>query len=240
MLSRIETVEHFFPIFTFDAHASIYHAHFEIIRSSLQAQFNLPTIRCELKGVRQKIHHNLVHVVWVNVHIQLLHIMFKRIGDISVLRIGDKHIEDILHEIHQFHLTIVEQEFALLNFPHIHHLIDESQDSLRILLDESIVALPFLILIRADESLQRSQNQRHRRTNLMADVHEELDASLIQFALLTIAGHNVTNTHLTSHIPINQPTHSHKEQEIRQFCPYGSVPSRMHHSQEGTFVCHRS
>ena len=61
------------------------------------------------------------------------------------------------------------------------------------------------VFILAHHSFQWSQNQRHGRTNFMADIHEELNASLVQFTLLTVTCHDATESHLTHHIFIDKP-----------------------------------
>ena len=129
MLSRVEALENFLFILILDAHTCVYHLQLEVLTISCQANGDFSTIGCELKGIRQQVHHNLVHVVGIHIDRHLFHFMFKRVGDASVLCTCNKHIIDILQEFNQFHLMIVEQELTLLYLPHIHHLVDESQDS---------------------------------------------------------------------------------------------------------------
>ena len=56
--------------------------------------------------------------------------MHKLILDVATLRIGGKHIINIPQKLHQFHRMVIQQEFSLFNFPHIHHLINQTKNTI--------------------------------------------------------------------------------------------------------------
>ena len=240
MLGRVEALKHLLLLIIWNADTRVCHLHLKISALVLQQQGNLTTIRRELKGIRQQVHHNLIHIVRIDIHLQPIHIVYKLILNIAALCIGGKHIIDALQKLHQIHRMIVEQELALFNLSHIHHLIDQSKDTLRVLLHQLIVLLTLRILVTTNHLLQRSQNQGHRRTNLMTDVHEELHTRLIQFALLAVTCHDATQSDLTPYIFIEEPTQGKEQKEIGHLCPHRRIPCRMNRDNKLAFLTHGS
>ena len=94
----------------------------------------------EIEGIGKQIHYNFVQVFRININHQLLHISNELILNMMSVSIRHKHVKDTLQESHQLNLAIVQQELALLNLSDIHHLVNQPQNTLRILLHQVIVA----------------------------------------------------------------------------------------------------
>ena len=67
---------------------------------------------------------------------------------------------------------------ALVYLPQVHQLVDETEYSLRIPLDDHIDITPVRVIILFHQSEQRCEDQCHRCAYLMTDVHEEAQFGL--------------------------------------------------------------
>ena len=93
--------------------------------------------------------------------------------DVLVFRLLGKQLVDVADEAHQVGFAHVHLHLALVNLSEVHHLVDETQDALCIAADGLVDTTAVRVGVLFDERLQRCQDKRHRRADLMTDVHEE-------------------------------------------------------------------
>ena len=187
----------------------------------------------KLESVREQVHDHLVEILRVHACRQFLHLMHEAEPDATVVRGSLEQVIKVLNEPHQFHLAIFQAELAFLYLAHVHQLVDEAKDALRVLIDERIIALVHLVaFVHLHQFHERPDNQRHRRANLMADVHEELDAGFVEFFPLTVLLDETLGPEMFPHLP---PCHkaAQKQQQDVGTNGYGrEIPRRMQHNGE--------
>ena len=98
--------------------------------------------------------------------------------DVLVLRLLGKQLVDVADERHQVGLAHVHLHLSLVNLSQVHHLVDEAQDSFGIAANRIIDASAVRVVVLLDERLQRRYDERHRRSYLVTDVHEEAQLSV--------------------------------------------------------------
>ena len=84
----------------------------------------------------------------------------------------------IAHEGYHIRLSHAHHHLSLVNLTKVHHLVDKVQDTFRVLAHDVVDGLSAHILVLLDEREQWGENQRQRRSDLVADIHEEFQLRL--------------------------------------------------------------
>ena len=103
--------------------------------------------------------------------------------DLTGLRLMCEEGVDVVDEAHEVALAHTHLHLSLVNLTEVHHLVDQAEDALGIAADGLIDALALWVVLFLDEGEQRRENQRHRGSDIMTDIHEEA-----QFGLTHLLG----------------------------------------------------
>ena len=138
---------------------------------------------CELEGIRQDVDDDLVEVLAVDPDGQMLAVVL--ITKVDVLGVGLplKQGVDILDEGNQVGLLHSHLHHTLVDLPQVHHLVDQVEDALRVALDGLIDPSALRVVILFHQREQGRDDEGHRRTDLVANVHKET-----QFGLAHLLG----------------------------------------------------
>ena len=85
---------------------------------------------------------------------------------------------DVLHERHEVGLRHVHLHHSLVDLSQVHELVDEAEDALRVAANGLVDAAAVRIVVLLHEREQWCDDERHRRANLVTDVHEEAQLRL--------------------------------------------------------------
>ena len=199
----VEPLKHTLFVLILDAATRIHHFQLKVVLPGIKHQLDDASVRRELECVRKQVHHHLVHVRRIDKHVIAIHVVYKLILHVAALGIRLKHLKYILKEGHELHLAVFEEELSLFNLPHVHHLVHQTEYSVGVLLDQLIVMLAVGVRVSVDQLVERRHDEGHRCADLMADVHEELDARLIEFLLLAVVAQNPVCLHSTHDVGID-------------------------------------
>ena len=150
VIGGIESLEHFRFILILDAHARVCDNQRELRRIVLlviQFDGDGTVVWRELEGIGQEVHHNLIGIVGIDKDIQMIHIMYELIIDAATLGICRENIEDVLYKAYEFDMFVVQKELTLLYLAYIHHLVDEPEDTLGVLLNQFVFVLAVRVLV---------------------------------------------------------------------------------------------
>ena len=138
-----------------------------------QADVHLTARGGELKGIGEQVHDHLVEVVAVHPHRQRVAVVVE--GETYLLDVGllleELHL--VVDESYHVGFPHVHGHLSLVDFPEVHHLVDEVKDTLGIAAHERIGVLPLWVAVGLDEREQRGDDQGERRADVVADVDEE-------------------------------------------------------------------
>ena len=143
-----------------------------------QADVHLATGRRILERIGEDVHHHLVEVLAVYPYGQLVAVVL--IDQTDVLRLGlvSEEFVQVAHKRHEVGFAHVHGHQSLVNLPEVHHLVDEVEYSLSVSLDDFVDAVAGRVGVFLHERQQRRNDERHRRADLVADVHEEAQLGL--------------------------------------------------------------
>ena len=100
-----------------------------------QTDIDLPTCRRELKGVGEDIDDDLVELLAIHPNIEAIRIMLKAEADLLGGSLMLEEGVDIVDEGHEIGLRHAHQHLTLVDLTEVHHLIDQTQDTLSITAD---------------------------------------------------------------------------------------------------------
>ena len=189
----------------------------------------------EFEGVGEDVHHHLVEVSAVNPYGQRFGVVL--VGKADLLGVGlmleervyffDKRDEVGFLHVHLHH--------ALVDFPEVHHLVDEVENSLSIALDGFVDAASMRVVVLFHEREQRRDDERHGRTDFVADVHEELQLGFAHLfgvnMLLQLQAVLLFSACLLEVLPNGE----RQEQQIEDVGHVGAIPRGVNHKRELTF-----
>ena len=197
-----------------------------------EADAYLTTRRCVLEGIGEHIHHHLVEVGTIDPHWQGVCIVIK--AQLDALRLGLRLEEgiDILDEADQIGLAHAHLHLPFVDLPKVHHLIDETQDALRIATDGLIDTLALRIVLMLDEGEQRGKDERHRRADIVADVHEETETGFTHLLGMDMGLEAQTILLTVTTVEQILPDEEADDQRIEEIGPSRTIPRRMDHDGE--------
>ena len=202
-----------------------------------EADAYLTTRRCVLEGIGEHIHHHLVEVGTIDPHWQGVCIVIK--AQLDALRLGLRLEEgiDILDEGYQIGLAHAHLHLPLVDLPEVHHLIDETQDALRITTDGLIDTLALRIVLVLDEGEQRGEDERHRRADIVTDVHEETETGFTHLLGMNMGLEAQAVLLTVTTVEQILPDEEADDQRIEEIGPSRTVPRRMDHDGELAHGC---
>ena len=195
-----------------------------------------PARRRIFEGVGEHIHHHLIEVGTVDPHWQGICIVIERQLDSLCLGLRLEEGIDIFDEGNQVSLAHAHLHLSLVDLPEVHHLVDETQDALRIATDGLIDALALRIVLMLDEGKQWSEDECHRRTDIVTDIHKETETGFTH-----LLGMNMSleaQAVLLTMTTVEQilPDEKTNNQRIEEISPGGTVPWRVDHDGELAFT----
>ena len=72
-------------------------------------------------------------------------------------------------------------KLTLVNLAEVHHLVDEPEDTLGITTDSLVDTATMGVVVLFDKRQQRRDDERHRCTYLVGDIHKELELGVGHF-----------------------------------------------------------
>ena len=165
VLRLIEPFEYPFLVFILDSYPRIGYFDFQSFRRALQHfQRNIhpPAIRSKLKGIGQKVHHNLAHLVFVKGHIQPFHRRKESKVHMFFFRKHQKRATDITYIRHNVSFRKSKVQTRHLILTEIKQLVHQIQQTQCIAVNHTQFVLPFFICRLLHHTLQRRDNQRQR------------------------------------------------------------------------------
>ena len=141
---------------------------------------------------------------------------------------GFKQLIEIIDKPHHFHLMVFQTELPFFYLTRIHQLIDQPEDTLRVLIHERITALMRFILILLHQFHKRTEDKRHRRTYFMTDIHEKLNPGLIQFLFLAMLFKNPFGFEVLFDLQKYHIANEKEKHAIDHDSQWRQVPYRMH------------
>ena len=131
--------------------------------------------------IRQEVDQHLVEVGKVNPYRQVL--VFVNELELYLLCFGliFKHIAYVVDESDDVGLAHSHLHHALFDFPQVHHLVDEVQNTVCISLYGYVCSCSLRVAFILEQRHQRSHDKRHRGAYLMAYVYEEFYLRLVHF-----------------------------------------------------------
>ena len=188
--------------------------------------------RCELKGVRQQVHHHLIEVLAVDPYGQVVAVVDIAQFDILAACLYLEQRIDVLNERYKVVFAHAHHHLSLLDLPEVHHLVDQVEDTFRVALDGLVDAMPVGIGVFLDERHDRCEDQRHRSADLMTDIHEEAQLGLTHLLGVDMLLQAQVILFLTTSVGEVGIECQGKQQEIEQLGPEGEVPHGMDHHGE--------
>ena len=182
----IEAFENALELVGRDALTGITNANADILLVVSQRDIYLSASRGELEGIGEEVDDDLVEIVAVNPYGQLIGIMIEGELDILCLSLLQEEGVDITHEGYELGLTHVHLHLTFVYLTQVHHLVDESENTFGITADGLIDAAAMDVVILLDERHQGCNDQRHRRANLVRDIHEELQLGIGHFLSMDV------------------------------------------------------
>ena len=202
-----------------------------------EADAYLTTRRCVLEGIGEHIHHHLVEIGTVDPHRQGISIVIETQFD--ALRLGLRLEEgiDILDEGYQIGLAHAHLHLSLVDLPEVHHLIDETQDALRITTDGLIDTLALRIVLVLDKGEQRGEDERHRRADIVTDVHEETETGFTHLLGMNMSLEAQAVLLTVTTVEQILPDEEADDQRIEEIGPSRTVPRCVDHDGELAHGC---
>ena len=182
----IEAFEDALELVGRDALTGITNANADILLVVSQRDIYLSASRGELEGIGEEVDDDLVEIVAVNPYGQLIGIMVEGELDILCLSLLREEGVDVTHKGYEFSLTHVHLHLTFVYLTQVHHLVDESENTFGITADGLIDAAAMDVVILLDERHQGCNDQRHRRANLVRDIHEELQLGIGHFLSMDV------------------------------------------------------
>ena len=150
--------------------------------------------------------------------------MFK--GELDALghRLLAEEFVFIANEGNHIGLAHVHHHLSLVNLSQVHHLVNQVQDSFRVLTHHIVDALSVSVFIFLDQREQRGEDKGQWGTDFVADVHEEL-----QFRFAHLFGMDMLLQYkLIFHLALAmldiEQTESQECKQIAESCPDAGVP----------------
>ena len=143
-----------------------------------EADADLTAGRGVFEGVGEHVDNDLVEVRTVDPYGQFLAVVVVGERDLPHLRLVVEEGVDIIDESHEVALAHAHLHLTLVDLPEVHHLVDQAEDALGIAADGLIDTLALRVFLLLDEGEQRRDDERHRGTYLVTDVHEEAEFGL--------------------------------------------------------------
>ena len=113
--------------------------------------------------------------------------MLEREGDVLGGGLLLEELVLVADERDEVGLPHVHNHLSLVDFPQVHHLVDEVQDALRVLLDNLVDALPLWVFVGLDEREQWGDDEGQRGADVVADVDEETELGLAHLFRVDVA-----------------------------------------------------
>ena len=135
---------------------------------------------CELESVGEQVHHHLVEVGAVYPHRQCAVLMLEEQLYLLGLSLVFEKAVYIVEEPDEVGFLHAHLHHSLVDFPEVHHLVDESEYTLCVAAHSLVDTLPLGVFVFFDERVERCENKCHRCADLMADVHEGAQLGLAQ------------------------------------------------------------
>ena len=132
----------------------------------------------------------------------------------------------ILDEADQIGLAHAHLHLSLVDLPEVHHLIDETQDALRITTDGLIDTLALRIVLVLDKGEQRGEDERHRRADIVADVHEETETGFTHLLGMNMSLEAQAVLLTVTTVEQILPDEKTNNQRIEEIGPGRTVPRR--------------
>ena len=182
----------------------------------------------ELEGIRQDVDHHLVEVAAVEPDGQLVGVVF--VGELYVLGLGllGKERVDVVDKPDEVGFAHVQLHLSLIDLAQVHHLVDESENTLGIAAHGLVEAMALRVVVLFDERLQRCDDERHRRAYLVADVHEEAQLGVGHLLGMDMLLQAQLVLQLALAVTDEQPDGQCRQQQVGQQGPCGGIPRGMH------------
>ena len=118
----------------------------------------------------------------------------------------------------------VHHHLSLVNLSQVHHLVDQVQDSFRVLTHHIVDALSVSVFIFLDQREQRGEDKGQWGTDFVADVHEELQFRFAHlFGMDMLLQYELVFYLAFAMLDIEQ-TEPQECKQIAESCPDAGVP----------------
>ena len=118
----------------------------------------------------------------------------------------------------------VHHHLSLVYLSQVHHLVNQVQDSFRVLTHHIVDALSVSVFIFLNQREQRSEDKGQWGTDFVADVHKELQLRFAHLFGMDMLLQYELVFHLAFAVPDVEQTEPQEGKQIAEFCPDAGVP----------------
>ena len=118
----------------------------------------------------------------------------------------------------------VHHHLSLVNLSQVHHLVNQVQDSFRVLAHHIVDALSVSVFVFLNQREQRSEDKSQWGTDFVADVHEELQFCFAHLFRMDMLLQYELVFHLAFAVLDIEQTEPQEGKQIADSCPDAGVP----------------
>ena len=154
-------------------------------------------------------------------------------GDVACLGEVEHRVAEILQEGYGRLEVALQLHLRLVDLAQVHQFVDESEHTVGIAIDEFEGLLVFRAVVSLHEFLERADDEGHWCTELMGDVHEELQLGIVDGILALLFGLEATFGTLTTDELIVEPDDECEDGTPQQDGPPGEIPWALDEDVDG-------
>ena len=208
-MNLIETVEDLLALGGSNANAGVDDLDGEVVVLDLRSDIDLAALGRELDGVGEQVEDNLGKRFLVDPQLGGRGYQTEvGKGDVASLGEVEHRIAEVLQEGYGRLEMALELHLRLVDLAQVHEFVDEGEHTVGIAVDEFEGLLVLGAVVALHEFLERADDEGHRGTELMGDVHEELQLGIVDGILTFLFGLEATFGTLATDELVDEPDDS--------------------------------